>query len=120
DGREPEQPQREIHEVYAEVDHAATPGIGLAVEPRGLWAVGVVEHEIHGEHPPDATGPDDALERLDGGGVTVREVDAEQAIGGTCGAHHPAGLVRGPGERLLAEHRIATRERRETVIRMER
>ena len=81
----------------AEVDHAAAAREARVVEPRLVRSVRVVEDEVDRVHVARAR-PSARARRSSGiaGDVAVRQVDAEQPVGGARGVDDPARLRRRP------------------------
>ncbi len=119
-GGEAERPQREVDEVDAEIHHASAAGELRIVEPRLVGAVGVVEHEVHRADLAQLALVDAALHLAHAGGVPVREIHAEEPVGGAGGLEHGAHLCAVASERLLAEHGEAPLESGDALLRVER
>src|SRR5206468_2810361 len=118
--REVKRPQREVHEVTAKIDDAAAARESHVAEPWLVGAVRVVEDDVHRIDLPELPLPHEIANRLHPCGEAVGEVDAEQAVGTTCGIHYAASLRRGPTERLLAEDGKPPFERCDRLLRVHR
>jgi len=79
-----------------------------------------VENEVRGEDPTQLAHPHAFANGLHRGGVTIREVDAEEAVGFPCGLDYSSNFARISPERLLAKHCRTGFERRHALPRVQR
>jgi hypothetical protein len=120
DARVTERPEREVHQVDAEVHDAAAARQRPVVEPGLVRPVGVVEDEVGREDPPQFAGLDEIADAPGALGEAVGQVHRQQPVRRPCRLHHRGRLRRRPAERLLAEHRRAGAQRGDGLPGMQR
>src|SRR5438067_140019 len=87
--------------MYPKVDQAPAAGELRIEEPSGSRPVSIVERKIGREHPAKLVQA--RSQRIDCGGVPIREVDSQHAVRAASGSKNCFDLCRGSAERLLAK-----------------
>jgi hypothetical protein len=112
------QPQRQIDQVNAQIEQAAATGESPLVAPRLVGTVRVVEGELHSEDVAELASRDAPTQLVHATHVPIAIVDAEQAIGRLSSRDDSLRLSSADRERLLAEHRYATLQTFQCLLRM--
>src|SRR5436309_2891971 len=85
---DPVQYAGDVNDVDAEVDDTPAAGLCRVGEPRLVRPVGVVEDQFGRVDLTERAAGDDVPDPGYGGKVPVGQVDAQQAVGLTCGIDH--------------------------------
>src|SRR5215213_6424949 len=99
-----ERPQREVDQVYAEVDDASASREGRIVEPRLVRAVRVMKRQVDGVDGSELSALHQVADALHAGRVTVRQIDAKEPVGRARRGNDASRFVRCARQRLLTEY----------------
>src|SRR5215212_9214777 len=104
--------------MRSKVQHTATTGKRVVVEPRFVRSITVMKFRIDGKNLPERTTLNKPAHALHCGYRTVRQVNSEQAVCAASGLDYSSRFKSVPSEGLLTKNCNALLERRNRLFRV--